>query len=629
MMHAFRGFGLAAALVSISSFAVVPKARAASTPSTAAYVYIQIQGPQGSVYGFSASSTGKLSAIPGAPWKPAGQIVGSNKSQFLTLGQTLIHSYGIAANGAIGSQLAQEPVFDYQGSECGGGSSGQDGAVLDHSGKYIYVMLDDGFKDNETCGAYQSYIINSDGSFSFDGETQLTGPESSESGGVDGFGLPSILGNESFAYALYQAGGPPENEYYLGLQRESNGTLEYEPNMQVTVPTDPNSYYVPLSFDASPVGNTFAVELYPGWTAPAQLGVFTANSEGSLSSTNTSSNMPTSPFTTITGTTFSPSGNMFVIYSNSGSGSGAGIQIYNANGAAPLTPYKTLLSGTPIDQVGWDSSNHLYAISNSNNKLYVFTVTSTSVTQDTAWSIGSPFKMIVVSNGSAGAASQFETPLLTTSGALAVAGQVTIDTVGNTTVEMTGQPAGATYTLQFCPAYGNGDGLKAPACFNITTVTASDSGSGSSTVKFPQSGNWAGEFALNDSSGASVLQSGIYTNVSNENYMSTLVPESTTNGGEVTATKGQDPLSSGTVSYSNNTAVFTVNGTSPNAMFDTQETYGSALDSSNTYAIGSFTTNASGNGSLSVNLSSTGEGGDMFNVEGGSGAGFIGGFSIP
>jgi hypothetical protein len=40
-----------------------------------------------------------------------------------------------------------------------------------------------------------------------------------------------------------------------------------------------------------------------------------------------------------------------------------------------------LLTASPIDQVAWDDSNHLYAISNSTSKLYVFTVTSTSVTQ--------------------------------------------------------------------------------------------------------------------------------------------------------------------------------------------------------------------------------------------------------
>jgi hypothetical protein len=97
--------------------------------------------------------------------------------------------------------------------------------------------------------------------------------------------------------------------------------------------------------------------------------------------------------------TFSPSGNLFVTYfDNNGTSFGSnGIQIFNFNGGASLTPYKTLLSGTPIDQVAWDSSNHLYAISKTDNELYVFTVTPTSVTQDAAWSIGSPYQMVVVS----------------------------------------------------------------------------------------------------------------------------------------------------------------------------------------------------------------------------------------
>ena len=75
----------------------------------------------------------------------------------------------------------------------------------------------------------------------------------------------------------------------------------------------------------------------------------------------------------------------------------SGIEIYNFNGAAPLALYKTLLTDTPIGQVAWDSSNHLYAISPSTTTLYVFTVSPASVTEDTSISIGSPYKMIVVS----------------------------------------------------------------------------------------------------------------------------------------------------------------------------------------------------------------------------------------
>src|SRR4029079_10097771 len=61
------------------------------------------------------------------------------------------------------------------------------------------------------------------------------------------------------------------------------------------------------------------------------------------------------------------------------------------------TLYKKLLTGTPINQVAWDSSNHLYATSRATNKLYVFTITSTSVTQNASYSIASPIRLVVVS----------------------------------------------------------------------------------------------------------------------------------------------------------------------------------------------------------------------------------------
>jgi hypothetical protein len=130
-----------------------------------------------------------------------------------------------------------------------------------------------------------------------------------------------------------------------------------------------------------------------------QLASFSVDAAGNLSSTNTPETMPVSPFFP-TGSTFSPSGNLFVTWADNGLGNpslGNGIQIYNFNGAAPLTYNTSLLSGGPVDQVAWDASNHLYAISKANNMLYVFTVTPASATQVAAWSIGAPFKMLVVS----------------------------------------------------------------------------------------------------------------------------------------------------------------------------------------------------------------------------------------
>ncbi|HUY95693.1 MAG TPA: hypothetical protein VMU71_10355 [Terracidiphilus sp.] len=255
MMHAVRGLGVAATLAFVFSLAGAPQARA---QSTAAYVYIQIQGPAGAVYGYSANSSGQLTAIPGSPFKPGTQIIGSNKAEFLTMGKTLIHSYAVGSNGAIGSQLSQIPFLDYAGSSCGGGTNGLAGGVLDHSGQYIYVLLENG--GDGSCAAYQTYKINSGGTFTFDGDTeenfgQQSGPNFAS---VD---LPSILGNESFAYADESSGHLSSP---IGFRRESSGTLEA---MQFSE-TDPSlggstgNYDVEYP-DASPTGNVCRLSALP------------------------------------------------------------------------------------------------------------------------------------------------------------------------------------------------------------------------------------------------------------------------------------------------------------------------------------------------------------------------------
>lgn len=80
----------------------------------------------------------------------------------------------------------------------------------------------------------------------------------------------------------------------------------------------------------------------------------------------------------------SPSGKVLAI------GGSRGLQLFHFNGSSAPTLYKgNLFSSTAnpnIDQVAWDNHNHLYALSydtgylHATAKLYVFTVTSTSVT---------------------------------------------------------------------------------------------------------------------------------------------------------------------------------------------------------------------------------------------------------
>lgn len=397
MTHGLRSLSLAASLLLASTLAVSPQARAQST-STAAHVYVQVGGQAGSIYGYSASSTGQLSPISGSPFNLGTQMIGSTSTKFITLGHTLLHSYSVASDGAIQSQLFQIPVVNYSGSSCGGSQPVAQGGTLDHTGTNVYVMF-----DPFNCTAYQSYIINSDGSFTFNGDTEL--PQNLYGSDLECcfFGLPSILGNETFAYAEYPRDATTGDKL-VGFRRESSGALQSMQFIKNDPLTNPNFH----SPDASPSGNYLVAQLMGGGSSSDYLASYTVDAQGNLSTTNTTSNMPTTTLTPDWNTSsvnadggnsaFSPSGSLFVLYGGGGtSGSAAnGIEIYNFNGASPLTLYKKLLTGTPIDDAAWDSSNHLYAISNATGKLYVFTVTSTSFTQDSTVSIGSPYRLLVV-----------------------------------------------------------------------------------------------------------------------------------------------------------------------------------------------------------------------------------------
>jgi hypothetical protein len=234
--------------------------------------------------------------------------------------------------------------------------------------------------------------------------------------------------------------------------------------------------------------------------------------------------------------------------------------------------------------------------------------------------------------GTTAPVTQFQAPLLEFASVDTINGQVTVDTSGNTTVKLTGAPANTDYTVQFCPGFdASATTIPVTSCINVTTLTTDASGNTSSTVMFPKSGNWAGDFYLNNSAGKSIYQTYLSPALNNETYMSTLLPASTTNGGAVTSLTKQEPLTSGTVTYSKNTLQFTIKGASPNTTYFTNSSETVYMNSSGTYELSTFTTDASGNGSSTTSLSSPG--GDLFQVGPNAlrptTAGFIGGFAVP
>ncbi|MFP5234580.1 MAG: Ig-like domain-containing protein [Acidobacteriota bacterium] len=230
--------------------------------------------------------------------------------------------------------------------------------------------------------------------------------------------------------------------------------------------------------------------------------------------------------------------------------------------------------------------------------------------------------------GGGTATTQYMTSLYA-QGLTAIHGQVTVDTQGMVAVKLTSATAGASYTVQFCPAFDSGaTTIPAPNCFNLTTIATDSSGNGTATVKFPNPGDWAGDFFLNDSSGKAHYQTFIAINSMNATYMAMLLPDTNTNGGVMTTSSPQEPLTSGTVTVSNGNMVFTLKGSAPNTSFMAFESETVYTQSSGTYGVSTMTTDAQGNASSTASTNA-GSGGDMFQVEPQSGAGYTAGFAVP
>jgi hypothetical protein len=233
--------------------------------------------------------------------------------------------------------------------------------------------------------------------------------------------------------------------------------------------------------------------------------------------------------------------------------------------------------------------------------------------------------------GTGGTTTQYQAPLF---GGSKYAGQVTVDTAGNVTVQTKGATPSQAFTVQFCPVAN----LKQqnPPCFTIGTVGTDASGNGTLTTMFPKGGPWAGDFQLlNGPVNPSEQGFGYaYGTAYGPGYISTLQPDKTIDEGSHNSdinNAPQAPLKSGTVTYSsspapNGSLQFTITGAPPNAPIEAAE---GGLVPYDYYAIGgTYTTNSEGDVTFTVPPS--GEGGDIFDVGPQNGqAGWEGGFYVP
>jgi hypothetical protein len=362
---------------------------AATTPTNVARVYVQTAA---GVNVYTTSSTGKLTLVSGSPFKStAGLMIGTAGSHLITVGTNYIHSYAIKSTGGIGGQAAQINSALYPGAACGS----TDGGTIDRTGTEVYIQFQFLGSYDAGCDALQSYKINATtGAFTFGGVTQFGGTASQV------LGSPLVVaGNNGHAYTF--------TKHYCAndltdFYRDRFGAMNLYAASSSTWPPPPGDggLYFPLAMasdNQNLATSHMAIAIhetyndYCGVSGPPAVASFTVDYKGNTIYNGAMLKTAVYP----TSMTINPQGNLLAVggkfsnTDNSGGTQTAGLQVFHFNGGKPIIGYSTVLTKNPIDSIAWDKSYHLYATSHATNKLYVFTITPTSITP----AAGSPFTL--------------------------------------------------------------------------------------------------------------------------------------------------------------------------------------------------------------------------------------------
>jgi 6-phosphogluconolactonase (cycloisomerase 2 family) len=341
-----------------------------SAPAALVYVASSKSANDNEVQAYTADSNGQLTAVSGSPFPVnAAYMTGSGKYLFTTDGINL-HSYSVATDGGI-TQTSSINANESNPSGCGSPLS----LFVDRTGSTLYDL---DYVSDCANNQYESFSIDaSTGALTFVAMTSAASPV---------FTRPlSFVGNDAYAYS--GSCWHYIQEIY-GFKRNSDGSLTSISNLGSAppMPTPPaDDTYCPW-LAAADTSNHVAItvsamNVYTFQADGAtQIAVYTVDANGSLSTSSTAADMPRVAIGNVSDLQMSPAGNYLAV-------AGTGVQVFNFNGANPMTQLTGLLTSVPIDQIAWDNANHLYAISKSAGQLFVFTVNSAGASQ----APGSPY----------------------------------------------------------------------------------------------------------------------------------------------------------------------------------------------------------------------------------------------
>jgi hypothetical protein len=362
------------------------KATPHASPKPVTFVYVSSQPANSTedvINAFSASATGQLTAVPGSPFAGNDSSLSVNGDELygVNVAATYLDGYEIGKTGGL-TYVESTNYAQYNPNDCGFAGY----LFPDRTGADLYALNFIGDCANNT---YQSYKVDKSGELTF------LGSANGGAGSFSGINAPlSFLGNNEFGYEATNNGC----FYYQvwGFQRTKSGDLNTLA-VSAPLPAPPSGYsiYVP-EFAAADPANHVAIAMQannpPGCsTEPIQIGSFTANAQGNLSTTNNSGDMPAIELSAVYDMKISPNGALLAV------GGPEGLQILHFNGPRPPSAYTGLVTTDAISQMFWDKDNHLYAISNAAGRLHVFTITNSTYSEapGSPYAINQPFGLAV------------------------------------------------------------------------------------------------------------------------------------------------------------------------------------------------------------------------------------------
>ena len=305
----------------------------------------------GPITGFNVAADGSTTPAQGSPFTGANGSLATNGTFLLATDGTNIVSFAIGSNGSL------TPVSTIDGTAHNDTPTGSGiGALsLDRSGSTLYAgEINFQGADNN---AFAFFNLSPSGTLSFLANSVIN---------------VNFAGRLTFKQDNKRAYG--QGCFFLGwdlfgLTRNPDGTLTPFDDKAPSPPIQNGQFFCPGPSTASPASNFLAGVIVPeGQTGVNDsLSVYIINSDGTL--TLVPSSVMTTPFMFITDIEFDPSGN-FVAAATS-----AGVQIYRLTSGTLTAVGSPQNANTSFDLVQWDSFGHLYAISSSGQRFFIYTST--------------------------------------------------------------------------------------------------------------------------------------------------------------------------------------------------------------------------------------------------------------